>query len=80
MPSSRGIFPIQGLNQCLLCLLHWQADSLLLSRQGRNLKETDPGRATCKVVGHLLLEVFKVKGALLRMMWVNSVFRVNWTR
>ena len=26
--SSGGIFPIQGLNQCLLCLLHQQADSL----------------------------------------------------
>ena len=23
MPSSRGIFPTQGLNPCLLCLLHW---------------------------------------------------------
>ena len=28
MPSSRGIFPIQRSNPCLLCLLHWQADSL----------------------------------------------------
>ena len=28
---SRGIFPTQGLN---LCLLHWQADSLPLSHQG----------------------------------------------
>ena len=27
----QGIFLIQGLN---LCLLHWQADSLLLSHQG----------------------------------------------
>ena len=25
-----GIFPTQELNLCLLCLLHWQADSLLL--------------------------------------------------
>ena len=24
----QGIFPIQGLNPCLLCLLHWQAGSL----------------------------------------------------
>ena len=29
---ARGIFPDQGLN---LCLLHWQADSLPLSHQGR---------------------------------------------
>ena len=31
--SSRGIFPIQGVN---LHLLHWQVDSLLLGDQGRN--------------------------------------------
>ena len=30
--TARGIFPDQGLN---LCLLHWQADSLPLSHQGR---------------------------------------------
>ena len=28
MPSSRGIFPSQGLNLHPLCLLHWQASSL----------------------------------------------------
>ena len=27
MSSSRGIFLTQGLNLCLLCLLHWQAGS-----------------------------------------------------
>ena len=26
----QGIFPTQGLNPCLLCLLHWQMDSLPL--------------------------------------------------
>ena len=36
----QGIFPTQGLNPHLLCLLHWQADSLpllllLLSRFSR---------------------------------------------
>ena len=30
----QGIFPTQGLNPHLLCLLHWQADSLPLSHQG----------------------------------------------
>ena len=30
----QGIFPTQGLNLCLLKLLHWQADSLLLNYQG----------------------------------------------
>ena len=28
------IFPIQALNLCLLCLLHWQADSLSLCHLG----------------------------------------------
>ena len=28
--SPPGIFPIQGLNLCLLCLLHWQVGSLPL--------------------------------------------------
>ena len=30
----QGIFPTQGLNLCLLCLLHWQADSLPLPNLG----------------------------------------------
>ena len=35
MPSSRGIFPTQGLNPCLLGLMHWQVDSLLLVPPGK---------------------------------------------
>ena len=31
MPSSWGIFPTQGLNLCLLRLLHWPAGSLPLT-------------------------------------------------
>ena len=30
----QGIFLTQGLNPCLLCLLHWQAGSLPLASQG----------------------------------------------
>ena len=30
MPSSRGIFPTPGIESASLCLLHWQAGSLLL--------------------------------------------------
>ena len=30
----QGIFPTQGLISCLLCLLHWQVDSLPLSYLG----------------------------------------------
>ena len=35
----QGIIPTQGWNPCLLCLLHWQADSLL-SREARNTLDT----------------------------------------
>ena len=31
---SLGIIPTQGSNPCLLCLLHWQVDSLPLSHLG----------------------------------------------
>ena len=33
----QGIFPTQGSNTCLLCLLHWQVDSLPLSHLGSPL-------------------------------------------
>ena len=32
----QGIFQIQGLNPCLLCLLHWQACTLLLVPPGKS--------------------------------------------
>ena len=31
----QGIFPTQGLNPCLLCLLHWQPGSLPLASPGK---------------------------------------------
>ena len=31
----QGVFPTQGLNQHLLCLLHWQAGSLPLAPPGK---------------------------------------------
>ena len=34
----QGIFPTQGLNLCLLCLLHWQAGSLPLAPLGKPKK------------------------------------------
>ena len=37
-PSPRGIFPAQGLNLCLLHLLHWQADSWPLHHLGSYFK------------------------------------------
>ena len=39
MPSSRGIFPTQGLNPCLLCLLHWQVGSLSLAPNGKSIRQ-----------------------------------------
>ena len=33
----QGIFPTQGLNPCLLCLLHWQVSSLPLELPGKTL-------------------------------------------
>ena len=33
-PTPGGIFPAQESNPYLLCLLHWQADSLPLNRLG----------------------------------------------
>ena len=35
------IFPTQGLNWCLLCLLHWQVGSLPLVPPGKLLKQVD---------------------------------------
>ena len=34
--SMRSFFPTQGLNPCLLCLLHWQAGSLPLVPPGKS--------------------------------------------
>ena len=36
----QGIFLTQGLNQCRLCILHWQANSLLLNHQESPLNST----------------------------------------
>ena len=33
----QGIFPTEGSNPCLLCLLHWQANSLALAPPGKPL-------------------------------------------
>ena len=36
----QGIFPTQGSKQCLFCLLHWQAGSLLLEPPGKPREDT----------------------------------------
>ena len=38
MPSSRGIFPTQGSELCLLCFLYWQTGSLPLVPPGKPMK------------------------------------------
>ena len=38
--SRRSFLPIQGLNSCLLCLLHWQEVSLLLAPPGKPKQES----------------------------------------
>ena len=40
-----GIFPIQGLNPCLLCLLHWQLGSL---------PQVLPGKPRASLVAHIV--------------------------
>ena len=49
----QGMFPIQGSNLCLLCLLHWQAGSLPLAPQGSlsyyAVMITVLGKPTCQV-------------------------------
>ena len=39
----QGVFPTQGLNPGLLCLLHWQTDSLPLSHLGNPTMELYSG-------------------------------------
>ena len=46
---SRGIFPIQGSNPCLLHLLHWSVDSLPLVTLGKPL--TSPTRGQTQGLG-----------------------------
>ena len=51
MPSTRGIFPTQGLNPCLLRLLQWQASSLPHESPGK------PPEPVCRTLfGNRLIE------------------------
>ena len=46
----QGIFPAQGLNPCLLCLLNWQAGSLLLVPPGNH-------QPPCPIMVNQFLEI-----------------------
>ena len=48
------IFLTQGLNPCLLCLLHWEAGSLLLVPLGKPSKCTCVHPNTLRNVKHVL--------------------------
>ena len=52
----QGIFPTQGSDTYLLCLLHWQADSLLLSHLGNPRQWVSPG-VKCAERGGILSRV-----------------------
>ena len=49
----QGIFPTQGSNLRLLCLLHWQAGSLSLAPPGK-LKKHLGSQITRKVSSHII--------------------------
>ena len=60
----QGIFPIQGSNLCLLCLLHWQASSLPLSHLIHTYKVTTEK--------YIWLGAFTLSGRLKRAPWGND--------
>ena len=47
-------FLIQGLNPCLLCILHWQADSLPLVPPGKLKKWLCSNKTAFTKTGHML--------------------------
>ena len=51
---SQGIFPMRGLNLCILCLLDWQAGSLPLVPPGK--KTVDLNKILLPVVAGLNFE------------------------
>ena len=54
IPFSRGIFPTQGLNPYLLCLLRWQAGSLPLAPPGHDQKTGGCGGGHGKMVTYFV--------------------------
>ena len=62
MPLLQGIFPTQGLNPGLLCLLHWQAGSLPLVLPGK------PGKNSYRVK---ISNTHKSMNLMSKWMWHN---------
>ena len=46
----QGMFPTQGLNLCLLCLLHWQAGCLRIALRGKPPSRTNKGPPAVSVL------------------------------
>ena len=56
---SRGIFPTQGWNLCLLCLLQWQADFVLLTAPpGKPLWEDTTMQYICYVCMNIYIYIY----------------------
>ena len=67
----QGIFPIQGLNQHFLSLLHWQTDSLPLCHLGRPSGK----EPTCQQKRHVSLKLsFKNSCPLIVRSWGELAF------
>ena len=52
-PPTRGDLPDQGLNLCLLRLLHWQTDSLPLAPPGKPLEDHEGSLFLCSTSRHI---------------------------
>ena len=70
----QGNFPTQGLNPCLLCLLHWQAGSLPLVPPGK------PYVCVCVCVCVCVMTIKDyspcIKGLSYKLLWGLNYFRL----
>ena len=76
-PGLQGIFPTQGLNPRLLCILHWQADSLLAVQVASLLSRVHPYPSKYLSLFFPFWVVFLL-GAPRDSKW-QCLFRRNWT-
>ena len=67
----QGIFPTEGLNPCLLCLLHWQAGSLPLAPLGKLPVDLDPSFSSYSLSLLLGKEEFSTKKSS-RFLWFGE--------
>ena len=72
----QGIFPTQGSNPRLLCLLHWQADSLPLAPTGKPLQCAHPSCSVSQGLSSSLPSTFCCIGSEWRIPGHDSCCRV----